>query len=352
MDKSVFRESVLGLGSSGLDSIFSDSDQMTNLELNLIDIKEQVRKEFDDEYSTMEEMTASVKEHGVVQPIVVRYLDSAGRYELVCGERRVRASKLAGLTTIPAIIKKGLTDQAAKVLQLEENIQRKNLNQIEIAHQLKGELDELGGDVQALCDRYSKRKSWISKQLGLTKLGKHASELVKRNISADVAVLNGVRIIEELSPEKAKEVVEALANKKDREIELPSNDGTSNAKKTNARDLVIAAKKELKSSGEKKEEETPEKLIDRLLSIPVDNINQQWDSDFNENQRILITNELQPYFLSGQDSSNTALEIFHLIKKKTFSTSGLGVMRFASFVYGTNSNAFDIAAILKIVASE
>ncbi len=90
----------------------------------------QPREHFD--HAGLEDLVASIKEHGVVQPIVVTQ-KSDGRYELIAGERRLRASKIAGLDTIPAIVRSA-TEQQKLELAIIENVQRKDLNPIEEAH--------------------------------------------------------------------------------------------------------------------------------------------------------------------------------------------------------------------------
>lgn len=103
--------------------------QLINLKLNDIDVdKNQPRKNFDD--ASLLQLAESIKTHGVLQPIVV--VKKAGRYQIVAGERRFRASKLAGKRTIPAIIRK-LSDQNRLEISLIENLQRRNLSIIEVA---------------------------------------------------------------------------------------------------------------------------------------------------------------------------------------------------------------------------
>lgn len=101
-------------------------------ELNLADIRPnpfQPRTEFDEE--ALSELAASIKAIGIVQPITVRAVEE-GKYEIIAGERRFRASKLAGLSTIPAYIRK-TEDDSLLELALIENIQREDLNAIEVA---------------------------------------------------------------------------------------------------------------------------------------------------------------------------------------------------------------------------
>lgn len=94
---------------------------------------------------SIRDLAESIKEQGVMQPLIVRLVDGAepGRYEIVAGERRMRAAKLAGLDTIPVIIRE-ISDETAAVMALIENIQREDLNPIEEAQGVKRLLDEFG----------------------------------------------------------------------------------------------------------------------------------------------------------------------------------------------------------------
>ena len=128
-----------GLG-RGLDAIFlenalseeenSGENQISKLKISLVDPKsDQPRKYFDKE--ALEQLAASITENGLLQPILVREYGE-GRYQIIAGERRFRASKLAGLTEIPAIVL-DKDDKKAAQIALIENIQRENLNPLEEA---------------------------------------------------------------------------------------------------------------------------------------------------------------------------------------------------------------------------
>lgn len=117
----------------------SDSASTNFIALDLIEINPfQPRADFDSE--ALEELSASIKVHGVIQPITVRKLDD-GKFQLISGERRVRASKLAGLNEVPAYVRTA-NDQEMLEIALIENIQREDLNAVEIAIHLSRLLDE------------------------------------------------------------------------------------------------------------------------------------------------------------------------------------------------------------------
>ncbi len=138
-------------------------------ELKLEDIRPnpyQPRQEFDEE--ALNELAASIRSIGIVQPITVRSVDG-GKYEIIAGERRFRASKLAGLETIPAYIRK-TKDESLLELALIENIQREDLNAIEVAISYQRLLDECKLTQDALSERVGKKRATISNYLRLLKL--------------------------------------------------------------------------------------------------------------------------------------------------------------------------------------
>ncbi|WP_025741440.1 ParB/RepB/Spo0J family partition protein [Aquimarina pacifica] len=137
------------------------------LELESIDVNPfQPRTSFNDE--TLRELATSIKEVGVIQPITVRKLDF-NNYQLVSGERRFRASKLAGLKSIPAYIRIA-NDQESLTMALVENIQRQDLDPIEIALSYQRLIDEISLTQEQLSDRVGKKRSTIANYLRLLKL--------------------------------------------------------------------------------------------------------------------------------------------------------------------------------------
>ncbi len=126
----------------------------------------QPRTDFDEE--ALSELAASIKLQGLIQPITVREADN-GTYQLISGERRLRASKLAGLTEIPAYIRTA-NDQQLLEMALIENIQRENLNAIEVALSFQRMLEECHLKQEELGERVSKNRSTVANYLRLLKL--------------------------------------------------------------------------------------------------------------------------------------------------------------------------------------
>ena len=125
----------------------------------------QPRKVFDEE--ALLELSQSIKEHGVFQPIIIK--KSIKGYEIIAGERRVKASKMAGLNEIPAIIR-DFSDNEMMEIALLENLQREDLNAIEEATAYKKLQETLGLTQEALAERLGKSRSHITNMLGLLTL--------------------------------------------------------------------------------------------------------------------------------------------------------------------------------------
>jgi len=143
------------------------SSQISEIALNLIDANpNQPRTVFDEE--ALDELAASIKEYGVVQPITLREMDG-GRYQIISGERRWRASKKAGLESIPAYIKTA-TDETLMEMALVENIQREDLNAIEIALSYQRLIDDYKFTQERLAEKVGKKRATVANYLRLLKL--------------------------------------------------------------------------------------------------------------------------------------------------------------------------------------
>ncbi len=165
-----------GLG-KGLDALFStpiieetvnkaQEELVKKLKINEIEPnKEQARKLFDEE--AIEDLATSIKEYGVIQPIIVSKKEKY--YEIIAGERRWRASKKAGLTEIPAIVRND-DDQRNKEISLIENIQREDLNPIEKARGIKQLMDEYNLTQQKVAEKLGKSRSSIANTVRILNL--------------------------------------------------------------------------------------------------------------------------------------------------------------------------------------
>ena len=161
------------------EKIITSTPKEEIVELNLSELRTnpyQPRKNFDTH--ALEELASSIKEHGVFQPIIAK--KSIKGYEIVAGERRVRASKLAGKTTIPAIVK-DFTDSEMMEIALLENLQREDLNAIEEAESYRKLMDDLELTQQEVAQRLSKSRPYIANMLRLLQLPKEITQMVKDN---------------------------------------------------------------------------------------------------------------------------------------------------------------------------
>ncbi|MBL4675657.1 MAG: ParB/RepB/Spo0J family partition protein [Mucilaginibacter sp.] len=180
----------------------------------------QPRTEFDEQ--ALADLSASIKLQGLIQPITVRRV-SAHAYQLISGERRLRASKLAGLTQIPAYIRTA-NDQQMLEMALIENIQRENLNAIEVALSFQRMIDECSLKQEELGDRVSKNRSTVTNYLRLLKLPPsiqaslrdneismgHAKALLAVEDPAAQLYIHQQIIKNELSVRKAEELVREI----------------------------------------------------------------------------------------------------------------------------------------------
>ncbi len=169
---SVFGEDVDAI----LNEISESSGEKNTFSLKIREIRPnpyQPRKNFDEE--ALKELTDSIKEHGVFQPIIVR--KSLSGYELIAGERRLRASKNAGLTDIPAIVVE-MDDKDMMEISLLENIQREDLNILEEAAAYQQLIEKLGYTQEELAKRVGKSRTHITNILRMRKLPTGIQKLV------------------------------------------------------------------------------------------------------------------------------------------------------------------------------
>lgn len=174
-----------GLG-KGLDLLFnenaSDSDGVIKLNLSEIEPnRAQPRKDFDE--TALSELAESIKQHGLIQPIVVKP-NTNGRYSIIAGERRWRASRLAGLSEVPVIIKEA-DEQTLMEIALIENLQREDLNAVEEALGYRSLIDAYGLTQEEVANKMGKSRSAVTNALRLLALNDSELEALRRgSISA------------------------------------------------------------------------------------------------------------------------------------------------------------------------
>lgn len=192
----------------------------------------QPRKFFNEE--ALKELSESIREYGVLQPITVRRFGD--RFELIAGERRLRASQLAGLSEVPAIVV-NLTDTESAVLALIENLQREDLNYIEEAEGYYNLIKEHDFTQEQLAGKIGKKQSTIANKLRILKLNENIKRLLLKNNLTERharALLKlpsddlQIKVIEEiikksLNVKKTEQYIESIIGKQDKEEKITEN---------------------------------------------------------------------------------------------------------------------------------
>lgn len=378
-----------GLLGAGFGDLMNEGDQFSEVALDEITVNKQVRESFEDEENSLDEMAESIRKHKVFQPILIRPVENGPRpYELVAGERRYLGSQRAGKTNIPALIRV-LTDEEARDMQFAENIQRKNLTQVEEAKRIQADLDELGS-IDAVLAKHAKSRAWLSKILSLLKLPEETKRLVSEKISADVELINNVKTIEKIDPKEAKALVDDLKKTRGKE---------------NARDKVEAVKEKVKPSKKTPKENaaTPKNLEHQEpgtatvqnfapakkgpennddvwpfaapakdakgdnadlprqpTAVPVDALNKAFSMIFESGsspQMILDNTQakerddveawLHSFYDAGKQSKDTGRAVIQGFRNATFASTGARAFALIAFLHGADSDVkFNLINIL------
>jgi ParB family chromosome partitioning protein len=205
-------EALLGAGAtvSGADAMAAQQGygdgELKHLPVDILQ-RGAYQPRIDMKADALEELANSIRAQGVIQPIVVRPI-GGGRYEIVAGERRWRATQLAGLHEIPAVIR-DVTDQAAMAMALIENIQREELNPMEEAQALYRLIEEFGLTHQQTADAVGRSRASVSNLLRLLGL----NEDVKRMLENGDLEMGHARAMLALSGDKQSEVARTVVGK-------------------------------------------------------------------------------------------------------------------------------------------
>ncbi len=331
--------SVLGAGFDA--SLCSDAADVI-LSLDQIHCRAQEREAFEDEDQTLQELGESLQVFQV-QAILVRPVDSGPTpYELVAGERRLRAARLVGLTTLRAHIKP-LTEQEAADARFAENIQRKNLTQVEEARRLQREVAELG--VPATLLRHHKSPAWLSKRLALLDLPAQTQRLVTEAISADVELIGEVRKIEKASPAAAAQLVDELKATRGQQRARDQVEQTKRA--------VLPAKTKLKGAGVERTQPTSDRASPATtLSMAFDEISTGCGdaaavlASLKIEVRQEIEQHLQEHYQAGCDAEDASSLVIRALREGVFGASGAAAYALAAFVQGTSAKPFSLHGVL------
>ncbi len=255
-----------------------EDEEIKELPLNKLRVNPyQPRKTFNEE--ALKELAESIKEHGVFQPIIVK--KSIKDYEIVAGERRFRASKLAGKETIPCIIR-NFTDEQMMEIAVLENLQRENLNAVEEAMAYESLMKNLNLTQEQVAKKVGKSRSYITNALGILTLPEQVKNLVKQG---------------ELSQSHAR----ALSKLEDKSKILELTDRII-SENLNVRQIEEETKQETKKTKQKqkeinKEYQTLEKELENYLGTKVKlkpkklEINYENENDLNRILEIINFNK-------------------------------------------------------------
>lgn len=227
----------------GLDSFFKDAKEVKNIletkdqETNLVSLKEifpnknQPRKVFDQE--ELEGLAASIKEHGVLQPLILRKTQDG--YQIIAGERRYRAAKLAGLDKVPVLVK-DISDQQADAISLIENLQREDLNPIEEAQALKAMMGTHKLTQQDLADLIGKSRSSIANLLRLLNLEEEVQDYLAQG---DLTFSHGKLLLKIKDPKKQVAKARDIIKKGQTILETEENLEGKKPKSQEKKDIFI-----------------------------------------------------------------------------------------------------------------
>lgn len=351
--------------------------QLAVVKFSDIKVSPQIREQMEDETSTLQEMGGSIKQHGILQTMLLRPIPGPIPYELVAGGRRYASATLVGETEGPCLIK-DMTDEEKDDIQLAENIQRKNLTQIEEAKKVQRDLDAANGDVEAVMAKHHKGRAWVSKMLGLLKLSDQARRLLSENISADLEVIGKVKAIEKVDPEAAKNLVDDLAatrgkadarkkadavkdrvkpkaekpapedsaaNCDTRTLTLPGVEAGNFADAKNEQVLQVDAKSSTADARQ---------ILDRAYGLIFEDgavpktVVMSWDDD--ERKAVEAVLHKQYHDGSVMVDSKVPREIMQGLRDGKFGADGVGAFAMMAFLHGTmkDTQPFDLVQILAL----
>ena len=241
-----------GLG-KGLDALFADSVNVSAEEsgINSVRLSEiepnlsQPRKEFDEE--ALNELADSIAAHGVLQPLLIRPTKN-GMYQIVAGERRWRAARLAGLTEVPALIRE-LTDEETDQMALIENLQREDLNAVETAEGYRRLMDKYGMTQEQLSEAVGKSRPAVANTLRILNLPNEVLPLVSSG---------------KLSAGHAKAILSAPEEKR---VELAKMIVSMELSVREAEKAAAKIGKEPKETGKKKKDTFPKDKFYREMQV-------------------------------------------------------------------------------------
>ena len=384
---------------AGLNSLFKTTGENINeydilVNLDDIEVKAQIREEFEDEYGSLALLGKSLRKKQL-QPIVLRVNDLRAEkpYLLVIGERRYRGARIEGLSQLRARVME-LSEEEAEDAQFAENVHRKNFTLIEEAKKIKKDLADANGNIEAVLEKHLKGRPWLSKMLALLDLPTEAKRLVTENISADVELINSVKTIEKIDPAKAKALVDDLKATRGKEearpkvakakeevkpskkpkpeykqtdIEGDASDGQPVTPKWLVEQRKKDAEREAASKGENaatprdrsfeepsevevfagaKSEFVPtvgkiaiDLILDKAFESAQAGLDVQKIIETMGNQRDDINEHLLTHYNAGKNVLDISRAVLIGFRVQKFSTTGAGALALSAFLYGSDIDA-------------
>jgi ParB family chromosome partitioning protein len=345
----------------GFNTDLQSDESDIDVSLEDVDIAPQIRgvETMEDDEQTLADLGRSLRKRQA-QAIVLRANPNPGRqWLLVAGERRVRAARIEGLTHLRARVMT-LTDEEAADLQTAENIHRKNLTQMEEARKVQHDLQKLGS-IEAVLDKHQKSRAWFSKLISLLDLPEQAKRLLTENVSADLEVINTVKLVEKADPAKARALVEDLKATRGKE---------------NARVKVQAVKEQVKPSKKPKPEAAPVAAAKdrspvaagkakifagaKIAGSPVDLLEHAYVSIREKDQipvavlRGIPDAEgralqawLEDFYTEGQKAKDPGRVVLQGFRTGQFAAEGAGAFALVAFLQGIDADAeFNVLKVL------
>jgi len=369
---------------AGFDAtLMEDGAQRQMFKLADIEIDPQVREEFEDAENTLADLGDSLLD-GQIQPILLR----KGRvlpYRLVVGGRRCAAAELKGITELWGDYRPDMSDEEADRMQFAENVQRKNLTQIEEAKRIQRDLDQLGS-VEAVLAKHKKSRAWLSKILSLLNLPGQALRLVAENISADLEVINAVKVIEKVDTVKAGALVDELkltrgkedARKKVAQVKAQVKPKAEKAPSENAATAKETALEESDTvtttnfADAKTSDDSQNKVGDGEAAVlrshalfdPSEILSNAFDLIFEHGSnpqvfietlsaedRADVTDWLASFFQAGRKCKNLSKAVIQGLRNGTFANDGAGAFAMMAFLQGADIEveSFSASEVLGLV---
>lgn len=336
----------------------SEGAQRQMFRLEDIEVEPQVREEFEDDENSLNDLGESLMKEQI-QPILLRK-NRPGRikpYLLVAGGRRYMAAELKLIPELWGDYRPEMTDEDAERIQFAENIQRKNLTQIEEAKRIQRDLDTLGS-VDAVLAKHNKSRPWLSKIMALLHLPEQAKRLVKENISADLEVINTVKTIEKADPAKARELVDDLkqtrgkANARDKAAQVKEEVKPSKkAKKDTGGSVATARDRKHEEPGEG-EVFAPAKPSKSTRPAHEDVLARAYDSIFeggkspkavldamSDTEREAVDAFLSTFYEAGKQADNPGRTVIEGFRNGGFSGDGVGGFALVAYLQGADGKA-------------